>query len=705
MSQERAEEVLRKAYLNDGLSTTEIAKRNLLGGNFSSGKIYSMLKKFKIPLRSISESVSMSNSLLPRDKSFLDEALLEWIDGFLLGDGYIGFRKSDFMGARLVIGSTTKEWTHFAMTGLAAYRPSPPDCFGKPSKRRPNATWSSRTLTHPDIVEQAKRWYPNGKKIVPRDVRVTPVSLLLWYLGDGSLFVNHKKNITVLRLATCSFQRSHINGILLPKLRGLGLDCARQKSKNDIVIKSNSVGRFFEIIGDRSPFKAYQYKFDMPEWLGLKRLIDIVKTQREAWRAVWHIRNGSVEARKSPGGRYYLFDDKQASDLRRLLDSTGSSRPLLEVVNDGRKRKRNGSRWNTRYWNARWFITTGRVMATNSMLSAEEASKLSALLDEYGENNALPEEMVEQAFVEARAKGFPYVCTTNGERLASWGKLVRGIPSKESGSYHWLGNSTPLATSFHPHIYECRKRGHMSPLELFNSDVDLKRAIRKAFCLYGKVNGRILNSICRNEDAAGRVGNFPPRVGKAIIMDLFNGHEDLTVLDPCAGFSGRLIACAGSGLVKRYLGIDVSEKTCQGLVSSSEFVASVGCPMSIDIRNADCAKELNRIDEKFDLVITSPPFFNVEEYVGVPTPSQYGLWVNDFLDPMIAGCSERLRSGGRMALYLEDDGKHEMRSDCSKIADSAGLVATNPITFTMNYRASRKTKNNKNIDILTWEKP
>lgn len=704
MSAGNIEQILRRSYLEDKLSTTEISKRNLLGGNFSSGKVYSLLKKFKIPTRSISESVSMSTSLLSRDESFLDEASLEWIDGFLLGDGYIGFRKSDFMGARLVIGSTTKEWTDFAMSKLLAYRPSPSKQSGKPSKRRPNITWSSQTLTHPDIVAQARRWYPNGKKIVPQDVRITPTSIFLWYLGDGSLFVNHRKNITVLRLATCSFSRSDIKNVLLPKLRALGIDCTRQKWKNDIVISPRSVGRFFEIIGNRSPFEQYQYKFDMPSWLGLKRLIDVARTRKERWRAVWHIRNESVVAQKSPGGRYYLFNEEQAGKLRALLDNTGNSRSLLEVVRNGKKGKRDGSRWNIRYWNARWLIATGKVKATNSMLNMEDASRLSKLLDEYGEENALPEDMVEQAFFEARRKGFPYICTGGDERLAAWKNLVKSIPKKESGTYQWLGNSTALATSFHPHIYECKKGGRMSPLELFNSDTDFKRAIRKAFCLRGKVNDRIINDICRNEDAAGRVGNFPPLVGKAIIMDLFANRNNLSVLDPCAGFSGRLFACAASGTVAEYVGIDLSKKTCHGLVESYEFIKSVGCSMKTSIVCGDCVNELRKIDRKFDLIMTSPPFFNVEEYVDVPVPNDYQAWLKDFMTPMIHGCYELLKDGGKMAFYIENSGINKIQLDFVGISDSAGLKINDPIRFVMNYRASRRTKNNKHIDVVVMEK-
>ena len=139
-----------------------------------------------------------------------------------------------------------------------------------------------------------------------------------------------------------------------------------------------------------------------------------------------------------------------------------------------------------------------------------------------------------------------------GGRWTSWKSLLAAQPKKTDGRYTWIGRDTTLPTMFHPHIYECRKRGQLSPLELFNSDEDLKGALRKALCLHGRISRHILNDICRNEDAAGRVGNFPPRVGKAIINELWPNRNNLKVLDPCAGFSGRLISCAASSKVSKY---------------------------------------------------------------------------------------------------------------------------------------------------------
>lgn len=36
------------------------------------------------------------------------------------------------------------------------------------------------------LYKEFNRWYPKGKKVVPKDLRLTPVSALHWYVGDGS---------------------------------------------------------------------------------------------------------------------------------------------------------------------------------------------------------------------------------------------------------------------------------------------------------------------------------------------------------------------------------------------------------------------------------------------------------------------------------------------------------------------------------------
>jgi hypothetical protein len=315
-------ELLYEIYVNKKMSTTEISKNSqeIFGFNVSVSSVYNTIVLYKIPLRNKSESVSRSKSTLDIDSSFLNEKLIEWVDGFLLGDGSIGFRKRDYMGSRFSFGSSEKQWTELAMSGLNDYNFTAPKHSEHTKNGKKTYTWNSQTKSHPDIVSQAKRWYPNGIKKVPEDVRITPTSILLWYLGDGS-FTAFGGNSSHLLLATCAFDPSDIENILMPKLKALGIESIRTQQKNDISICSTSIKVFFDIIGHKSPISCYNRKFDVPEWLFLKNLKSIIPDRRERWQAIYYIRKGEIGCQKSPGGHYFLFNEDQEKELLNKMKS------------------------------------------------------------------------------------------------------------------------------------------------------------------------------------------------------------------------------------------------------------------------------------------------------------------------------------------------------------------------------------------------
>ena len=317
---------LHDMYLRDKMSTREISESSLqrLGIFISTYQVYALLKKNGVTLRSVSQGVSRAKSNIDPDQSFMNESTLEWTDGFLLGDGSIRCqRKVDAMGARFSIGSLHTEWSSYAMSGLSLYRASVPKPTKTIDKKHPHHTWISQSLTHPDIVKQYMRWYPNGTKDVPEDVRITPSSVLLWYLGDGSICSDEDSNYSALRLATCSFSPEKIESVLIPKLTAVGIECVREKSKNDIRIRTSSIRSFFDFIGRTSPIECYAYKFQVPEWLYLSRLEDIAQTPQERYRAIYYIKTGKVQCSSSPGGKMFLFNHSQVAQLRCLLDKTG----------------------------------------------------------------------------------------------------------------------------------------------------------------------------------------------------------------------------------------------------------------------------------------------------------------------------------------------------------------------------------------------
>jgi len=77
-------ELLRKLYIDEKMSTNEISNVSLekFGQFVSPSGIYSTLLRNDIGLRSIGDSVSIATSTLNLDKSYLNEYMIEWIDGF-----------------------------------------------------------------------------------------------------------------------------------------------------------------------------------------------------------------------------------------------------------------------------------------------------------------------------------------------------------------------------------------------------------------------------------------------------------------------------------------------------------------------------------------------------------------------------------------------------------------------------------------------
>jgi hypothetical protein len=65
---------------------------------------------------------------------------------------------------------------------------------------------SFHTRSSPILAEYRKKWYPNGKKIVPRDLVLTPLILLIWFLDDGNAGKN-ENNVLGMKLSTNGFTK------------------------------------------------------------------------------------------------------------------------------------------------------------------------------------------------------------------------------------------------------------------------------------------------------------------------------------------------------------------------------------------------------------------------------------------------------------------------------------------------------------------
>jgi len=134
---------------------------------------------------------------------------------------------------------------------------------------------------------------------------------------------------------------------------------------------------------------------------------------------------------------------------------------------------------------------------------------------------------------------------------------------------------------------------------------------------------------------------YKPTMTKAI-CDYYNATN---VLDTCVGWGGRMIGAVASGAT--YTGIEPATETFAAL---QHICRDLNIKESVTLHNSTAETTLPKLEKKYDLVITSPPYFNLEIYSDHESQSYkkqtWEEWVENYLTPWINGALDLLISGG-----------------------------------------------------------
>lgn len=246
----RDKEWLRKKYWNEGLSTGRIGRLC----KTSSATIWRCLKRLNIPTRSLGEASHLAKA----NHCKLSQKAIEWINGELLGDGGI-FSRTTYT-ARFQYSSKYLEYVQYVSNTLKSFGIERVGKIRKKYDRKTNSygyVYSSRTYRELSLIR--RRWYPEGKKIIPKDIELTSLTIRQWHIGDGSL-IHRKEGRPHIYLATCGFTIPDVE-FLTKKLIDLGFKSMRRYCNNTIRISTCSTKDFLNYIG-KCPVKCYQYKFN-----------------------------------------------------------------------------------------------------------------------------------------------------------------------------------------------------------------------------------------------------------------------------------------------------------------------------------------------------------------------------------------------------------------------------------------------------------
>ena len=195
----------------------------------------------------------------------------------------------------------------------------------------------------------------------------------------------------------------------------------------------------------------------------------------------------------------------------------------------------------------------------------------------------------------------------------------------------------------------------------------------------GKTKGERLRFVCQDKFRAIISGSlafggakmpmdFPASLARDLINEFSDGGK---VLDPCAGWGGRLVGFLASDATE-YDGTDASPYQCDGDkliydtfqdVTQGEKQVSITCSPfeKRTLRNA-----------YFDMAITSPPYFDTEKYIGGEqsreTSSNYEQWRDTFYRVLIEKTFAALKVGGIFCLQVGSQ-RYPLLDDGIKIAE------------------------------------
>ena len=222
----------------------------------------------------------------------LSQKLIEFLNGEMLGDG--GLYSVNNVSANFQYGTKHKEYLEWLLKLLSIYGLEDTGgihSYNKQNKKnkRISTTYTYQTRRYRELKKLHNMWYLQHhsfcpscdivfnddeliskycpicnkhllyKKIVPMNIKLTPVTLRQWYIGDGNL---HKYG-NYIRLFTKAFPKSGVE-LLVRELNKLNFKCKRNKN-NIIVLSAKSTRSFLNYIGNcpKEITNIYGYKWKL----------------------------------------------------------------------------------------------------------------------------------------------------------------------------------------------------------------------------------------------------------------------------------------------------------------------------------------------------------------------------------------------------------------------------------------------------------
>jgi len=330
------------------------------------------------------------------------------------------------------------------------------------------------------------------------------------------------------------------------------------------------------------------------------------------------------------------------------------------------------------YYNSKTDFVTKSILSHIPKKDNLSNDFFSKMTKKYKEDNKSKEDIINLIFEYYRYNGFPFY-DLNETKLIKEIEKIANINSDslilENDVLKINNNGLLLCSYWHKHVFSMTGSSLLrSPMQTFLDDDRLRDCIKRWLDLGMVCNESGMRKILKTRNGTRSTSLFRPSVAK-FIFDKYVPINGM-VLDPCSGFGGRLLGCIASNKNIFYHGIDVNGEVCSSNSRIAGFYSD-----QIDIfgrrkymfnfrtdvgRAEDC---ISYCQEKlYDLVFTSPPYFNLETYNNSVNQShifynKYEDWLSYFIFKIIKDSQRILKDSGFLVLNIKNIKNYNISDD------------------------------------------
>lgn len=190
---------------------------------------------------------------------------------------------------------------------------------------------------------------------------------------------------------------------------------------------------------------------------------------------------------------------------------------------------------------------------------------------------------------------------------------------------------------------------------------------------------------------------YRPHFAKQIIN--MTDKKTGTLFDPCIGWGGRMLGTIASDW--NYIGCDPNKETFANVNRMLSFVKSNTASLyfpDVQLYNIPAENYIFDSKQSVDVVLTSPPYFNLEVYEHSADQSYnkhktYEKWKDDWLLPLVENSLSILKDDGISAWNVMNFKNNDLVSDIISIHQKNSWKLKNTVGFHSPLSNIRKLKN------------